>query len=227
MDETKLPDRLELSQLRARVSANVEGVLRRSSKLGFLGGMALDEQIDHALGFVFAAEVSLGRAPVTVLDLGSGGGVPGLVLSSCWPECRLVLMDANERRTEFLASELVEWGSGTAIEVVRARAEEVGRDPLWREQIELVTSRSFGAPAVTAECGASFLSLGGRLVVSEPPEVDSDSRWPADGVGQVGLGRADRLRFDGRFGFQVLTKVETLSDRFPRRVGIPTKRPLF
>jgi 16S rRNA (guanine527-N7)-methyltransferase len=216
-----------LPEMRQRVSKHVEDVLRRSANLGFLGGMELDEQIDHALGFVFTAEASMGRPPSSVLDLGSGGGVPGLVLLSCWPESRIVLMDSNDRRTEFLSVELAEWSPRASIEVVRGRAEELGKDPRLREQFELVTSRSFGPPAVTAECGASFLSVGGLLVVSEPPEADSSSRWPVDGLAQLGLEPSDRLRFDGRFGFQALTKVEALADRYPRRVGIPAKRPVF
>jgi 16S rRNA (guanine527-N7)-methyltransferase len=227
MSEIESADGPGLPELRQRVSKGVEGILRRSATLGFLGGMDLNEQIDHALGFVFSAEACLGRPPISVLDLGSGGGVPGLVLLSCWPECRIVLMDANERRTEFLSVELAERSEGASIEVVRGRAEELGRDPRLRGRFELVTSRSFGPPPVTAECGASFLSVGGLLVVSEPPEADSSGRWPVEGLAQLGLEPSDRLRFDGRFGFQALIKVEALDDRYPRRVGVPAKRPLF
>src|SRR5664280_490355 len=227
MSEIQSANGPALPELRQRVSKRVEDVLRRSATLGFLGGMDLDDQIDHALGFVFTVEASLGRTPSSVLDLGSGGGVPGLILLSCWPESRIVLMDANERRTEFLSVELAEWSPGGLVEVVRGRAEELGRDPRLRERFELVTSRSFGLPAVAAECGVSFLSVGGLLVVSEPPEADSNTRWPVDGLAQLGLEPSVRLRFDGRFGFQALTKVEALADRYPRRVGIPAKRPLF
>jgi hypothetical protein len=92
-----------LVALRARVSDAVVDSLERSSDLGFLGRMPVVEQIDHALGFVVAAETALGRLPTSVADLGTGGGVPGLVLHPCWPECRLALLDGNQRRIEFLA----------------------------------------------------------------------------------------------------------------------------
>jgi 16S rRNA (guanine527-N7)-methyltransferase len=227
MNEEPPPIQLDLAHLRARVAAGVAGILQRSAAEGFLGGMKVDDQIDHALGFVFVAESSLGRPPTSAIDLGSGGGIPGLILLSCWPECRLVLMDANERRTEFLSLELAEWNPPAPIEVVRARAEDLGRDSGRREQFEVVTSRSFGPPAVTAECGSALLSVGGLLVVSEPPDTDSPDRWPNEGLTQLGLEQAGQLRFDDRFGFQALSKVEALADRYPRRVGIPTKRPLF
>ena len=168
-----------LGALRRRVEPWIGEALRRSADLGFLGSMPVDEQIDHALGFVHAAEAALQSSPLSVVDLGSGGGVPGLVLRSCWPDCNLVLIDSNERRAEFLTAEAVGRPGTGKVEVMRCRAEEAGRMPSFREQCDLVTSRSFGAPAVAAECGAPFLVAGGVMVVSEPPESDGDIRWPS------------------------------------------------
>jgi len=206
----------------------VEAALRRSAELGFLGRMPIWEQIDHALGFVFAAE-SAGRTPPDrVLDLGSGGGVPGLVVHSCWPESHVVLVDSNDRRTEFLSAVIAGLGSSVDVEVLRARAEDAGRAPGLREQFDLVTSRSFGAPAVTAECGGPFLAKGGLMVVSEPPDPDpGPHRWPSTELEELGLKASVRVRFNGAYGFQVLVKSQATPARYPRRVGIPTKRPLF
>ena len=106
-------------------------------------------------------------------------------------------------------------------------AEEAGRTGRLRGKFELVTSRSFGGPAVTAECGAPFVSIGGVMVVSEPPDGFEDSRWPVEGLAKVGLLAAARMRFDERFGYQILVKSDSTADRYPRRVGIPAKRPLF
>ena len=69
--------------------------LARSFDLGFLGAMPIADQIDHALGFVAVIEELPGRPPASVIDLGTGGGVPGLVLISCWQGARVVLMDAS------------------------------------------------------------------------------------------------------------------------------------
>ncbi len=189
--------------------------------------MAVHEQIDHALGFVATTETVLGGQPTSAVDMGTGGGVPGLVLHSCWPACRLVLMDGNQRRTEFLSEEVAGWDSSSVIEVVRGRAEELGRDARYRQQFEVVTARSFGKPSVTAECGSPFLELGGVMVVSEPPEEDVEGRWPQEGLSELGMTRRSRSRFDDRFSYQLLYKSVETAERFPRRVGIPTKRPLF
>jgi len=223
-----------IADLKGRVASWVGEALEASAELGFLGSMPVSDQIDHALGFVASVESVTERPPRSVLDLGSGGGVPGLVLCSCWPETRVVLLDSNERRTEFLAGELSrrqvdppEGGRVVQDVVVRGRAEESARMEGLRQTFEVVTARSFGAPAVTAECGAPLLAVGGLLVVSEPPDAPGADRWPAAALEQLGLETLKAVRVDDRFGYQILIKAGPTPDRFPRRVGIPTKRPLF
>lgn len=221
------PTAADVVGLRTRTLPGIAPVLDKAAQLGFLGGMPIEEQIDHALGFVYCVETALGRQPRSLLDLGSGGGVPGLVLASCWPACRVVLLDSSDRRTAFLSAEVETLFAGRSIEVLRRRAEDAGRDDALRETLDLVTARSFGSPAVVAECGAPLLAEQGVLVVSEPPGDQSEARWPALGLSELGLSSGASVRFDGRFGYQVLWKVGVTPSRFPRRVGIPSKRPLF
>lgn len=175
---------LNVAALRERVPPGVRAALQRSAEHGFLGSMPIMDQIDHTLGFVFSVEAELGRQPRSTLDLGSGGGIPGLILSTCWPEAQLVLLDSNERRTAFLSDALIGLPGGATAEVVRGRAEEIGRDDRYRERFELVTARSFGSPAVTAECGAPLMVIDGLMVVSEPPSTET-SRSADRGVART------------------------------------------
>jgi 16S rRNA (guanine527-N7)-methyltransferase len=221
---TGSPDRL--FELRKRVTNRFLKLLRRSAERGFLGGMPIQDQVDHALGFVFAVEETLNGPPTSVLDLGTGGGLPGLVLIAAWPQTRTVLLDGNERRTEFLQAEVTASLAGGA-EVIRGRAEDLGRSLDLREAFAVVVSRSFGPPSVTAECGSAFVEPGGLLVVSEPPSTVEGGRWPSVGVHQLGLANAEHARFADRFSYQVLRKTDPLSEKYPRRVGVPAKRPLF
>jgi 16S rRNA (guanine527-N7)-methyltransferase len=218
---------VSVGPLKARVAPWVLEVLEDSAERGFLGTMAATEQIDHALGFVLVAEAALGGAPEEVVDLGTGGGLPGLVLLSCWPDSRMVLLDANQKRTAFLSSALSGRSGEGWVDVVRGRAEDVGRDDRMRHRFDLVVSRSFGPPAVAAECGAPLLRQGGIMVVSEPPDTPDNDRWPVEGLDRLGLTARDATRVDGRFGYQVLESTGPTPDRYPRRSGIPSKRPLF
>lgn len=223
-------------------SAAVESVLARSRSLGFLGPGSLRVQVEHALGFAAGPVGAAGVTPRRSLDLGSGGGVPGLVLAHAWPDTEMVLMDAAARRAAFLESAVATLGLGARVRVVRARAEVAGRDAALRGHFDVVVARGFGPPAVTAECASPFLVLGGRLLVSDPP-VDSEcppgapdasgeecthgsrDRWPASELGLLGLALESAWAVPYHYRSLVLTS--PCPDRFPRRDGVPAKRPLF
>jgi 16S rRNA (guanine527-N7)-methyltransferase len=199
--------------------AELRAILTESRAEGFLGPGELEPQIEHALGFAAAAAL----VPEVALDLGAGGGLPGLVLAWRWPDTRLVLLDASARRTRFLTRAVERLGLHQQVSVVRGRAEERAHGP-ERGSFDVVTARGFGPPAVTAECGAGFLRPGGRLIVSEPPESgDLPSRWPSEPLEELGL-RAQPTD-DPRY--RVLRRIGPFPADRPRRVGIPTKRPLF
>jgi 16S rRNA (guanine527-N7)-methyltransferase len=204
-------------------------VLEHARSLDLLGPMALDEQVDHALGFAHALEQARAGDPIPGrwLDLGSGGGLPGLVLAQHWPATPAVLLDANERRTTFLSEAVLELGWAGRVEIVRARAEEAGSmGSDLRVGFDVVWARSFGSPPVTAECAAPFLKPGGLLVVSEPPTPgQTAARWPREGLAQIGQEPMTTVR--GRFGYQVILQVSACPERFPRRSGVATKRPLY
>lgn len=91
--------------------------------------------------------------------------------------------------------------------------------------MDAVTARGFGPPAATAECGAPLLRVGGRMVVSEPPG-GSPERWPADGLDQLGLSGGRPVAAAGS-AYRLLVQERLCDPRFPRRTGIPAKRPLF
>jgi 16S rRNA (guanine527-N7)-methyltransferase len=162
--------------------------------------------------------------PERAVDLGTGAGVPGLVLALLWPQSRWALLDANRRRTTFLGEALAALNLSARVEIVVARAEEAGRQPRWRGTADLVVARGFGPPAVVAECAAPLLRVGGTLIVAEPPGGAPD-RWPASGLQLLGL--VDDGQATIPVALQRLRQAAPCPDRYPRRVGIPLKRPLF
>jgi 16S rRNA (guanine527-N7)-methyltransferase len=210
----------------------LDGVLSEAQRLHLVGPGEVRTHIDHALGFLRALESASHRSDFVldgarVLDLGSGGGLPGLVLASVRPDLEVVLLDANLRRTTFLGEAVEVLDLSSRVTIVRARAEAYGRDPSQRARFDLVVARGFGRPAVTAECGAPFLRVGGRMVVSEPPADGAEawSRWPEPKLAELGLEPLHLHRED--FSYQVLVQAHACPDAYPRRPGLPAKRPLF
>jgi 16S rRNA (guanine527-N7)-methyltransferase len=146
-------------------------VLEEARGLGFLGPGPVEAHLDHAAGYAAALEAheGAGWSPPRAADLGSGAGVPGLPLALHFPATRWTLVEASVRRAAFLRAAVSRLGVRDRITVVEDRAEAVGRDPDSRGRFDLVVARSFGPPAVVAECAAPLLRVGGRAVVSEPP----------------------------------------------------------
>ena len=200
--------------------------LLEAREAGFLGPGPVDRHIDHSRSLAGTVSRALGTVPERVADLGSGAGIPGMVLACLWPESHFVLVEAGARRARGLVETIRACGLERQVEVVHARAEEAGRDPRYRGRFPAVVARSFGRPSVTAECAAPLLASEGVLVVSEPPATDStEDRWPAGSLHDLGL-RLEAVA-EGEFRYAVLRRVSACPDRYPRRVGVPTKRPLF
>lgn len=201
-------------------------LLEESRRRGFLGPGPVEDHLDRARAFSVVVD-----EPVRALDLGAGGGLPGMVLAEmCWPNTQWVFLDSQSKRTAFLIEAVEELGLEDRVQVVTARAEEVGQDPSHRGIYDLVTSRSFGPPAVVGECACPLLIEGGVLVVSEPPSVAVEERWPGGGLDLLGADPAEGVEVDTEAGPVHFVKIfqRGLSPaKYPRRVGIPTKRPLF
>ena len=159
----------------------------------------------------------------------------------------MVLLEANERRARFLEQAVVACDLQQRVGVVHQRAEIYGRDPSHRATFDGVVARSFGSPAVVAECAAPLLRVGGWLIVSEPPgengtaaanadfgvdqadpgdiTAEETGRWPAEKLAPLGLKPLESVRTE--FGYQILRQVLPCPERFPRRNGVPSKKPLF
>ncbi len=214
----------------------LDDVLADARRAGFLGPGPLGPQLQHAEGFVVVSRRLAqqdGQVQPLVVDLGSGGGLPGLAVASAWRDAHLVLLEANGRRAGFLRAAVERLHLQDRVRVLEERAEAAGRQEEWRGAFDGLLARSFGPPAVVAECGAPLLRVGAWVVVSEPPPdrasrqgtADPSGRWPGDQVAQFGLESVGAVR-EG-FEYQVLRQAQQCPERFPRRNGVPAKRPLF
>jgi 16S rRNA (guanine527-N7)-methyltransferase len=148
--------------------ADLVSVLRDSQRLGFLGPRPIAEVIEHAQGFVAAIPASA----TSVVDLGSGGGVPGLVIARDRPELQVTLLDRRTKRTDFLERMVRRLGWHERVTVVAADAARfVAEHP---HRFDAAVARGFGPPEVTVRYGAGLVVPGGLVIISEPPAGD---RW--------------------------------------------------
>ncbi|MXV91324.1 MAG: hypothetical protein F4004_11710 [Acidimicrobiia bacterium] len=157
------------------------------------------------------------------LDLGTGAGLPGLVMATCWSATRWLLTDRRLRSENFVRWAIGVLDMGERVSFRRGEAAELAREETLAGGFALVAARAFGPPPLTAECATGFLALGGRLVVSEP-EHEAATRWPSAPLRRLGLamyttGTEPR--------FVELRKVTPHEDRFPRRPAAMQRDPLY
>jgi 16S rRNA (guanine527-N7)-methyltransferase len=146
------------------------------------------------------------------------------VLLDEWPSAQAVLLDAQRRRCDFLGRALATLDLSSRAAVECGRAEVLARDDRLRGRFDLVVARSFGPPATTAECAVGFLRAGGHLVVTEPPDREARARWDVAGLAELGFAAPVPIR-SGDTGAVRVELVSEVDDRWPRRDGVPGKRP--
>lgn len=196
--------------------ASVEDVLADARRFGFLGPGAVEQHLRHAEAFA----AHLDPWPGVGVDLGCGGGVPGLVLAGLGAG-RWLLVEAMAKRASFLRRAVRQLGLRN-VEVLHGRAEVVVHH--HAHAADAVVARGFGPPATTAEAAAPFLQVGGLLVVSEPPGGQV-ARWPAAGLGKIGM--ALEAVAPGPPAFARIRQVDPVPPGYPRPLGHLTKRPLW
>lgn len=154
--------------------------LAESRRLGFLGARPLPDVVEHARGFVAALEPVTGR----VVDLGSGGGIPGLVIAHDRPDLQLVLVDRRTKRTDVLVRLVRRLGWTDRVEVVAGDVDELSARR--GGSFDAAVARGFGPPSVTLTTAAGLVRPGGRIVISEPP-AGAPSRWSSEVLSELAV----------------------------------------
>ncbi len=166
----------------ATIEPELVAALDDARRLGFLGSRPIPEVIAHARGFVRALD---GFDSVdSILDLGSGGGVPGLVIAHDRPNTKLTLLDRRAKRTDFLERIVRRLGWQDRVTVVCQDVTTFGPDGSFGG----VVARGFGPPEFTLTAAARLVRPGSPIVISEPPNQD---RWDDQLLGRLRLRRLD------------------------------------
>lgn len=154
---------------------------------GAIGERSLPDAVLHASQFIaliptFAADL---------VDLGSGGGLPALVIAWRRPDLRVTMVERRATRADMLRRAISSLGLGDSCTVTADDAKQFARRS--PASFDVVTARSFGSPAVVAPIAARLLRRDGLFLVSEPPDdVATIDRWPVDLLRTVGLSKESR-----------------------------------
>ena len=167
--------------------SGLQAVLGEAQRVGALGRAPLAEVIRHAATFteVLPADTQ------TCVDLGTGAGVPGLVVAVFRPDIRVTLVDRREKRTDALLRAVRALSIEERTEVVCADVESLVAMPAWQRRFDAAVSRGFGPPTFTLTMAAKLVHSGGVVVISEPP-IEVPSRWSDEALQAAGVSRRER-----------------------------------
>ncbi|MHB8945833.1 MAG: 16S rRNA (guanine(527)-N(7))-methyltransferase RsmG [Bacillota bacterium] len=165
-----------------------------------------------------------------VVDVGSGGGLPGIPLKVHRPDLRVSLLESSRKKCVFLravARELALPG----LEVLEGRAEDLGRQQEYRETFDIAVARAVAHLAVLAEICLPLVKVGGTLVAMKGGDGEREAGEAAEAIQEVGgnLTRVLGVALPEGMGDRVIVVIQKVSatpGRFPRKAGIPQKRPL-
>lgn len=168
--------------------------------------------------------------PCPVLDLGTGAGFPGIPVRILLPNIRLSLLESTAKKAAFL-NHLVDRLGLDGVEVVTGRAEQLAHDASYREQFAVVLSRGVARLDTLAELALPFCLCGGRLVAQKKGDIDAEVDAASPVIDILG-GRLREVRrlsleeLDEERALVVIDKCASTPQVYPRRPGIPKKRPI-
>ncbi len=165
-----------------------------------------------------------GSGELNVIDVGSGGGVPGLPLAIVMPQVRFTLVDATGKKARFL-EETVRALDLHNVVVIQDRAERLGRDKAHREQFDVALARALGSLAVLAALLLPLVRVGGVVLAVKGARAEAELAEGAKAIGLVG-GEHDQTIETPTGKIVVLAKAQRTPRDYPRHDGEPGRSPL-
>ena len=191
-------------------------------------------QINH---FLDALTVTLGWQPPTndadseLIDVGTGAGIPGIPLKILFPDIRLVLLEATAKKAAFLHHLKEKLGLDN-VAIVVGRAEEVAHLNQYRERFDIVLSRAVAPLPTLVELTLPFCNIGGKFIAHKKGEMDLEISQADKAIAVLG-GNLREVRsveleeFADRRCLVIIDKVSPTPQQYPRRPGVPKKRPII
>lgn len=172
---------------------------------------------------------SLQTTNQTLIDVGTGAGFPALPLKIAFPQLRVTLVDALQKRVRFLKT-VVEALGLDHVTIVHGRAEDIGQEQRFREQFDYATARAVARTSVLAEYTLPFVKIGGQLLVMKGANAQQELGDGEKALHTLGGRFKEAFDFqlpngDKRF-IQIIDKVQKTPKKYPRQAGTPNKKPI-
>jgi 16S rRNA (guanine527-N7)-methyltransferase len=205
---------------RARLQAYLDELQRWNERINLTAIPADQAWVKHIGETEALLDAAQPPPGARVIDVGAGGGVPGMPLAILRPDLRVTLLDSDQRKAAFLthASGALRLGN---VEVVCARVEEVAHRAGMREAFDLVVSRALAPPAVMCELTLPLARIGGLVGA-----LVSDAVAASDGVAEAVTVLGGSVSPTAVGGVLLIRKIAPTPQRYPRRAGVPLRKPL-
>ena len=166
----------------------------------------------------------------SVCDLGTGAGFPGIPMAIAYPELQFTLIDSLNKRIKFL-QEVVDALGLTNVTLIHARAEEAGRNKLYREKFDLVVSRAVANIATLSEYCLPLVNIGGYFISFKSGDVKEEIDASGSAIKKLGGSMNKPVYFslpdtDINRSFLIINKEKNTPKAYPRKAGTPSKEPL-
>lgn len=215
-----------------RLALFVERLLEENQKLNLTGIREPREVWElHVCDSLSLVPLAAENVPGRLLDLGTGGGIPGIPLACVWPECEVTLLDATKKKL-LAAERIIEQIGLRNVRTLWGRAEDLAHMTEHREKQDVVVARAVGALPTVIEYAAGFVRRGGECWFEKSvAAAESEAAAAQRAAGQCGLQAAGIYKYTlpaehGERAVVVYDKRSLLRRDLPRRQGLPKSQPL-
>ncbi len=188
-----------------------------------------DEVMDkHFLDSVYLFRSIKLEADYKLIDIGTGAGFPGIPLKIVFPELKITLLDSLNKRVGFLNDVIAELNLND-IEAIHGRAEDIARDKLYRASYDIAVSRAVANLSTLSEYCLPFVKIGGKFVSYKSGDCADEVDNAKSAIHLLGgkINKIDEFSYSNNSrSFIVIDKVMNTSNKYPRKAGLPSKKPL-